>query len=48
MFESDWSPAGNAQAIMRIHRVGQTKTCRARFITLANSIDVLNALAASV
>lgn len=41
MFESDWSPAGNAQAIMRIHRVGQTKTCRARFITLANSIDVV-------
>lgn len=41
MYESDWSPAGNAQAIMRIHRVGQTKTCRARFITLANSIDVV-------
>ena len=39
MFESDWSPAGNAQAIMRIHRYGQLKTCRARFIVLANSID---------
>lgn len=39
MFESDWAPASNVQAIMRIHRVGQTKECRARFITLANSID---------
>lgn len=39
MFESDWSPAGNAQAIMRIHRVGQTKNVSARFITLANSVD---------
>lgn len=39
MFESDWAPASNAQAIMRIHRVGQTRECRARFITLANSID---------
>lgn len=39
MFESDWSPAANAQAIMRIHRVGQKQECRARFIVLANSID---------
>lgn len=39
MFESDWTPAGNAQAIMRIHRIGQTRNVRARFITLANSID---------
>lgn len=39
MFESDWSPAANAQAIMRIHRVGQKQDCRARFIVLANSID---------
>ncbi len=41
VYESDWSPAGNAQAIMRIHRVGQTKNVHARFITLANSIDVV-------
>lgn len=41
IFESSWAPADNAQAIMRIHRVGQTKTCRARFITLANSIDIV-------
>lgn len=40
MLESDWSPAGNAQAIKRVHRYGQTQDVRARFITLANSIDV--------
>lgn len=39
MFESDWSPAGNAQAIKRIHRYGQRQSVRARFITLANTID---------
>lgn len=41
VLESDWSPAGNAQAIKRVHRVGQTRTVRARFITLANSFDVV-------
>lgn len=40
ILESDWSPAGNAQAIMRVHRIGQTRNVRARFPTLANSIDV--------
>lgn len=39
MFESDWSPAGNAQAIMRVHRISQTRNVMARFVTLANSID---------
>lgn len=39
MFESDWSPAGNAQAIKRVHRYGQEKEVTARFITLAKSID---------
>ena len=39
MFESSWSPADNAQALMRIHRIGQTRSVRARFISLANSID---------
>lgn len=39
MFESDWTPAGNAQALMRVHRIGQNKAVHARFITLANSID---------
>lgn len=40
MLESDWSPAGNAQAIKRVHRYGQTNEVHARFITLANSVDV--------
>lgn len=40
MLESDWSPAGNAQAIKRVHRYGQTQEVHARFITLAKSIDV--------
>lgn len=39
MLESDWSPAGNAQAIKRVHRYGQTQNVRARFITLAKSLD---------
>jgi SWI/SNF-related matrix-associated actin-dependent regulator 1 of chromatin subfamily A len=39
MFESSWAPADNAQAIMRVHRIGQKETVRARFISLANSID---------
>jgi len=39
MFESDWSPAGNAQAIMRVHRIGQTRNVLARFISLADTID---------
>jgi SWI/SNF-related matrix-associated actin-dependent regulator 1 of chromatin subfamily A len=39
MLESSWSPADNAQALMRVHRVGQEKQVRARFISLANSID---------
>lgn len=39
MFESDWSPAGNAQAIKRVHRYGQTQSVTARFITLAGSLD---------
>ena len=41
MFESSWSPADNAQALMRVHRIGQTRNVNARFITLANSIDVI-------
>lgn len=40
MLESDWSPSGNAQAIKRVHRYGQENEVHARFITLANSIDV--------
>lgn len=37
--EASWSPADNAQALMRVHRIGQTRAVQARFITLANSID---------
>lgn len=39
MFESDWAPAANLQAIMRVHRISQERTVRVRFIVLANSID---------
>ena len=39
VLESDWTPAGNDQAIKRIRRLGQTKTQHARFITLARSFD---------
>lgn len=47
MLESDWSPAGNAQAIKRVHRYGQINSVRARFITLANSLDeVVNSIVA--
>lgn len=39
MLESDWSPAGNAQAIKRVHRYGQKTSVSARFITLSGTID---------
>lgn len=39
MLESDWTPAGNSQAIKRVHRISQNRVVRARFITLANSFD---------
>lgn len=39
LFEQSWSPKDNAQAIKRIHRTGQDKSCRARMIVLADSID---------
>lgn len=47
MLESDWSPAGNAQAIKRVHRYGQRSNVTARFITLADSVDeVVNRIVA--
>lgn len=47
MLESDWTPAGNAQAIKRVHRISQTRDVRARFITLADSFDeVVNQIVA--
>jgi SWI/SNF-related matrix-associated actin-dependent regulator 1 of chromatin subfamily A len=39
MLESDWTPANNAQALKRVHRIGQTKHTHVRFISLAKSID---------
>lgn len=39
ILESDWTPAGNHQAICRIHRLGQIRVQHARFITLARSFD---------
>jgi SNF2 family DNA or RNA helicase len=39
VLESDWTPAGNAQAVKRIHRIGQTMPCFVRFVTLANTFD---------
>lgn len=39
MVECDWVPGNNAQAIMRAHRIGQTKPVNVRFFSLANSVD---------
>jgi len=39
MLECDWSPANNAQALKRVHRIGQTQHTHVRFISLAKSID---------
>ena len=33
--EPDWVPANNAQAIMRCHRIGQTRPVSVRFVSLA-------------
>ena len=40
IFESEWSPGVNAQALMRVHRIGQERTVRGRFISLAETLDV--------
>ena len=39
MLESSWVPADNAQAIKRVHRIGQGDHVHVRFISLAKSID---------
>jgi SWI/SNF-related matrix-associated actin-dependent regulator 1 of chromatin subfamily A len=48
ILESDWAPAPNAQAIKRVHRIGQlSDKVMARFITLARSLDeVINRIVA--
>lgn len=37
--EQSWTPAENAQAAMRIHRIGQKRGCLVRVAMLAGSID---------
>lgn len=37
--EASWTPASNAQAAMRAHRIGQTKPVLVRFFSLADSYD---------
>ena len=37
--EQSWSPADNAQAAQRIHRIGQKSGCLVRYAMLAGSID---------
>jgi SNF2 family DNA or RNA helicase len=39
MLEQSWSPAKNAQALKRVHRIGQERNVHARLIALAKSID---------
>lgn len=39
MVEADWVPGNNAQAIMRCHRIGQTRTVNVRWVTIAGSVD---------
>lgn len=39
VFESDWTPTGNAQGIMRVQGYAQKQHIHARFISLRNSID---------
>lgn len=44
--ECDWTPANNAQAAMRVHRIGQTRPVRVRYAGLVDSTDekVMDAL----
>lgn len=39
LVEPAWSPDDNAQAIARIHRIGQDQPCRARIFTIAGTLD---------
>lgn len=44
--ECDWTPANNAQAAMRVHRIGQQRPVRVRYAGLVDSTDerVMDAL----
>ena len=37
--EASWVPADNAQAAMRVHRIGQTEKVRCRFFVCADTVD---------
>lgn len=39
LVEPAWSPEDNAQAIKRIHRIGQTEPCRARIFAVEGTLD---------
>jgi SWI/SNF-related matrix-associated actin-dependent regulator of chromatin subfamily A-like protein 1 len=39
LIEESWVPGKNAQAIMRVHRIGQLKNVFARRVTIQDSID---------
>ena len=37
--DADWSAVANAEAVMRVHRLGQAGPVRVRFLGLASSYD---------
>lgn len=39
VFESDWTPAANAQSVKRVARYGQTREMRARFVSLNHWLE---------
>lgn len=39
MAECSWVPGENAQAVMRVHRIGQTRPVTVRVVSVADSID---------